>query len=73
MMVKCFKILTLEENQKKKNSHFQSRIYEKSRNMVSNDEIKKEDNGSEEMPIFEKDSTYLEQEIKKEIKIEANW
>ena len=55
------------------NSHFQSRIYEKSRNMVSNDEIKKEDNGSEEMPIFEKDSTYLEQEIKKEIKIEANW
>ena len=55
------------------NSHFQSRIYEKSRDMVSNDEIKKEDNGSEEMPIFEKDSTYLEQEIKKEIKIEANW
>ena len=55
------------------NSHFQSRIYEKSRNMVSNDEIKKEDNGSEEMPIFEKDSTYLEQEIKKEINIELNW
>ena len=54
------------------NSHLQSRIYEKSRNMVSK-EIKKEEIGSEEMPIFERDSAYLEQEIKKEMKIEPNW
>ena len=40
--------------------------------MVSK-EIKKEEIGSEEMPIFERDSAYLEQEIKKEMKIEPNW
>ena len=35
-----------------------------------NDKIKKENIESEEMPIFERDSTYLEQEIKKEIKVD---
>ena len=39
--------------------------------MVPNVKIKKEKIIQfEEMPIFERDSTYLEQEIKKEIKIE---
>ena len=50
-------------------------MHEKSReeqneNMVPNVKIKKEEIEFEEVPIFERDSTYLEQEIKKEIKTE---
>ena len=56
---------------------YSSSVHEKSReeqieNMVSNVKIKKEEIQFEEMPIFERDSTYLEQEIKKEIKIEPH-
>ena len=38
--------------------------------MVPNSKIKKEKIEFDELPIFEKDSTYLEEAIKKEIKIE---
>ena len=67
-----------KSNQETKDSnyHSSSSIHEKSseeyneKNMVPNSKIKKEKIEFDEMPIFEKDSTYLEEAIKKEIKIE---
>ena len=58
------------------NSNFQNSSihYEKSEeqneNMVQNIKIKKEEIECEETPIFEKDSAYLDEDIKKEIKTE---
>ena len=44
----------------------------KIKNMVPNSRIKREQIEFEEMPIFERDSSYLEEAIKQEIKIEPH-
>ena len=68
--------MILNANKKNLSSDYSSSVHEKSKEeqneiMVPNVKIKKEKIIQfEEMPIFERDSTYLEQEIKKEIKIE---
>ena len=56
------------------NSHNSSIVPEKSEeqyeNMEPNIKIKREETEFEEMPIFERDSAYLDEGIKKEIKTE---